>query len=44
MMDGPVASDGAYWVRKFPLNASAGVALSELVGDWESVQVLRFRC
>ena len=34
--------DGAYWVRKFPLNASGGVALSELVGDWESVQVLRF--
>ena len=29
-------------MRKFPLNASGGVALSELVGDWESVQVLRF--
>ena len=38
----PELRDGAYWVRKFPLNASGGVALSELVGDWESVQVLRF--
>ena len=38
----PELRDGAYWVRKFPLNASSGVALSELVGDWESVQVLRF--
>ena len=38
----PELCDGAYWVRKFPLNASGGVALSELVGDWESVQVLRF--
>ena len=32
----PELRDGAYWVRKFPLNASGGVALSELVGDWES--------
>ena len=31
-----------WWVRKFPLNDSGGVALSDLVGDLESVQVLRF--
>ena len=37
----PELRDGAYWVRKFPLSASGGVALSELVGDWESVH---FRC
>ena len=28
----PELRDGAYWVRKFPLNASGDVALSELVG------------
>ena len=38
----PELCDGAYWVQKFPLNASGGVALSDLVGDWESVQVLRY--
>ena len=36
----PELRDGACWVRKFPLNVCGGVALSELVGDWE--QVLRF--
>ena len=34
----PELRDGAYWVRKFPLNASGGVALSELVSDLESAQ------
>ena len=34
--------DRALWVQKFPLNASGGVALSDLVGGLESVQVLRF--
>ena len=38
----PELRDGAFWVQKFPLNASGGVALSDLVGDGESVQVLRF--
>ena len=38
----PEIRDKAFWVRKFPLNDSAGVALSDLVGDLESVQVLRF--
>ena len=33
---------GRAGLYKFPLNAFGGVALSELVGDWESVQVLRF--
>ena len=38
----PEIRDNAFWVRKFPLNDSGGVALSDLVGDLESVQVLRF--
>ena len=38
----PEMRDNAFWVRKFPLNDSGGVALSDLVGDLESVQVLRF--
>ena len=38
----PEIRDNAFWVRKFPLNDSGGVVLSDLVGDLESVQVLRF--
>ena len=38
----PEIRDNAFWVRKFPLNDCDGVALSDLVGDLESVQVLRF--
>ena len=38
----PKIRDHAFWVRKFPLNESGAVALSDLVGDLESVQVLRF--
>ena len=38
----PTCGDRALWVQKFPLNASGGVALSDLVGDLESVQVVRF--
>ena len=38
----PEIRNNAFWVRKFPLNDSGGVALSDLVGDLESVQVLRF--
>ena len=38
----PEIRDSAFWVRKFPLNDLGGVALSDLVGDLESVQVLRF--
>ena len=38
----PEIRDNAFWVQKFPLNDSGRVAVSELVGDLESVQVLRF--
>ena len=38
----PEIRNRAFWVQKFPLNDSGGVALSDLVGDLESVQVLRF--
>ena len=38
----PEIRDNAFCMRKFPLNDSRGVALSDLVGDLESVQVLRF--
>ena len=40
--DQPPEIHNAFWVRKFPLNDSGGVALSDLVDDLESVQVLRF--
>ena len=38
----PEIRDNAFWVQKFPLDDSGKVSVSNLVGDLESVQVLRF--